>query len=164
MNGYYLVDNKASSGAPDEWQGGLKFTDHDLWKNLREGTIIVINSRSSIKVDADKSDGYIEVGAHDTDLFDKMCINCNIDDWNFEALSIAQTADLIQLRDASDTHIHCLGHITNNAGDFATLPGKKMSYNGSIDNGESVFVIPGGDLGEYNFGFDVNGDWTAKSS
>ncbi len=164
MNGYYLIDNKASSGAPDEWQGGLKFTDHDLWKNLREGTIIVINSRSSIQADVDKSDGYIEVGAHDTDLFEKYCINCDLSEWDFKALSIAQTADLIQIRDASGSHVHCLGHILNNAGDFASLPGKKISYSGSIDAGESVFVIPGGDLTHFEKGFDSGGNWTAKSS
>ena len=40
--GYTLRDNSGSG----DWQGGVRFRDIPLWKNLRMGTVIVIGHRN----------------------------------------------------------------------------------------------------------------------
>lgn len=49
--GFTLRDNAGSTPPPSQWTGGIRFKNHPLWRNLRAGTIIVINHRySPIKV------------------------------------------------------------------------------------------------------------------
>ncbi|MCX7736414.1 MAG: hypothetical protein N2319_06840 [Candidatus Kapabacteria bacterium] len=155
--GYTLRDNAGSSGTPDSWQGGIRFRNHPLWNNVRVGTIIVINHRrnAGFNTDIDKSDGYIEVDAENTELFEKRCFDCDTaTDWVFKALSIAQTSDIIQLLDAQDNHIHALAHIPiAPKGDYLSLPNPKVCRNGSIQNNSSLRIVPGNNLAAYNSGY-----------
>jgi hypothetical protein len=57
LSGYVLRDNVANFGMPNKWEGGVKFNDNALWRNLRSGTVIVINHRNSGGADYEKADG-----------------------------------------------------------------------------------------------------------
>ena len=70
------VENSSDLGNPNKWMGGVMFRDNALWRNLRAGTVIVINSRGTDAVDTDPSDGYIEIDAENFTYFDKICFNC----------------------------------------------------------------------------------------
>ena len=105
--GYTLRDNSGSG----DWQGGIKFRDVPLWKNLRMGTVIVIGHRNipaSVIGDQNPSDGSLVVGALDANLFDKVLYSTT--DWNANALSIAQPYDMLQLLDPAGNPHYTLGH------------------------------------------------------
>ena len=157
LSGWTLRDNSGSSGIPNSWQGGVRFRNHPLWRNLRAGTIIVINHRrnSIYNNDMNKSDGYIEVEAENTELFEKRCFDCDTaTDWIYKALSIAQTSDIIQLLDNQDRHVHALAHIpVAPKGDYLGITGPKVCRNGSVQNNSSVRIVPGSNLAAYNSGY-----------
>ncbi len=157
--GYTLRDNAGATGVPLQWTGGVRFKNHPLWRNLRAGTIIVINHRysASQRVDVDKRDGYIELDAENETYFEKRCFSCTVGiDWNEKALNIAQESDILEIIDNNDNHIHSLAHMIKPSGSWLTLPGPKISYNGKIlQDGASVRVCPGRNIVSYNKGFDT---------
>lgn len=157
--GYTLRDNAGATGVPLQWTGGVRFKNHPLWRNLRAGTIIVVNHRYSFsqRIDVDKRDGYIEIDAENETYFEKRCFSCTIGiDWDEKALNIAQESDILEIIDNNDNHIHSLAHMTKPSGSWLTLPDPKVSYNGKIlQNGASVRVCPGRNIVSYNKGFDT---------
>lgn len=160
--GFTLRDNAGSSGIPSRWTGGVRFKDHPLWRNLRAGTIIVINHRYNPfqNVDTDKRDGYIELDAENETFFEKRCFSCIVGpDWYNVALNIAEESDIIEIIDQNDNHIHSLAHMPNPSGSWTTMPDPKISSQGSINrSGVSVRVCPGKSLQSYNKGFDSSGE------
>lgn len=141
--GYTLHDNTANL---DQWQSGIRFKDISLWKNLRAGTIIVINHRVNGNVtDLSKADGYIEVEADDLNVFDTLTFPSG-DNWKSLSLIISQNADIMQILDASGNHVHALSHGTN-TGYYATLPQPKLQHPVPING--SVRVYPGYRLTDY---------------
>ena len=141
--GYTLHDNTANL---DQWQSGIRFKDIPLWKNLRGGTIIVINHRTNGNViDVSKADGYIEVEADDLNVFDTLTFPSG-DNWKSLSLIISQNADIVQILDASGNHVHALSHGTN-TGQYAALPQPKLQHPGAITG--SVRVHPGYRLTDY---------------
>ena len=89
--GYTLRDNSTNL---DKWQGGIKFKDIPLWKNLRAGTTIVINHRVfGNTIDKSSIDGYIEVDANDISIFDTLAVPGG-GDWNSSTLNLSQIADI----------------------------------------------------------------------
>ncbi len=163
--GHSLRDNAGSGGEPNNWQGGVKFKDVRLWRNLRAGTIILIKHRGSSVVDEDKSDGYIEINAGNLTYFEKVCWGCALADWENSALNIAQASEIVQLMDPSENHVHSLSHIPNlnRQGDYSDLPSPKVSFHGDVNNGASVRVVPGLSLSAYASGID-NTQTTSSSS
>ena len=157
LTGWTLRDNSGSTGTPDSWRGGVRFRNHPLWRNIRKGTIIVINHRRNLiyNNDFDKSDGYIEVDAENTEYFEKRCFDCDTaSDWIYRALSIAQTSDIIQLLDNQERHIHALAHIpVAPKGDYIGINGPKACLNGSMQNNSSLRIVPGLSLPAYNSGY-----------
>lgn len=160
--GFTLRDNAGSSGTPNQWTAGIRFKDHPLWRNLRAGTIIVINHRYTAyqNVDVDKRDGYIEIDAENETYFEKRCFSCILGpDWYNVALNIAQESEIVQIIDNFDNHVHALAHMPNPSGSWITMPEPKISAQGSITrSGVSVRVAPGRNLQAYNKGFDANGE------
>lgn len=166
--GYTLRDNGGSSGIPNRWAGGIRFKDHPLWRNLRAGTIIVINHRYTAfqNVDVDKRDGYIEIDAENETYFEKRCFSCVLGpEWYNVALNIAQESEIVEIIDNTDTHVHALAHMPNPSGSWLTMPDPKISARGSITrSGVSVRVAPGRNLQAYNKGFDSTGEEVEFSS
>lgn len=152
MRGWKIRDNSDS----ESWRPGVTFKNIDLWRNLRKGTIIVINHRySGLNLDSDPSDGYIEVTAADPTFFDIPA--------DFESsgsLSINQQNDMIQLLDASGNNVFSLGHSQQSGSswtDFQAINiGGKLMHNGQLANGASLRIFPGNDIGDYLIGFDQN--------
>ena len=103
------------------WQGGVAFKDIPLWRNVRKGTIIVVNHRdhaSNIN-DKNKYDGYIEVSASDRSVFDTVNYSTGADySWNAFALSISVAADILEVLDNNDNHVHSLSHNSFTNGDL----------------------------------------------
>ncbi len=154
--GYKLRDNVGTDGVPDNWMGGVEFADSQLWRNLRAGTIIVINHRGMGAADINKTDGLIEVAADNPDYFIKRCWGCDLTfDWTTKALVIAQSAEIIQILDENNNSVHALGHMAASSGDFPGIAGLKSSYNGTISGNTSVRIAPGMTLSQYNAGFDI---------
>lgn len=146
--GYTLRDNSASG----IWQGGIKFKDIPLWKNLRKGTVIVIGHRNvpnSVIGDLNASDGSIVAGAVDVNLFEKVLFGAT--DWNQDALSIAQTSDMIQLLDPLNNPHYTLGHgtATYRGNYFDPIIATKLFHEISGITG-SVYVYPGLSLADYD--------------
>ena len=163
--GFTLRDNSASSNLA-EWMGGVKFKDVALWRHLRRGTIIVINHRNTGNTDDNAIDGYIELNAENSTYFDKViyCNGCTIGNWAVSALSIAQSGEIMQLRDASDQEVHTLAHMTAPQGNWLSLSVPKISSNSAVATDASIRVVPGRSLTEYNVGFDNAGIYTASST
>lgn len=144
--GYSIRDNSGDRG----WQGGVRFKDLDLWKNLREGTVIIINHRGSV-IDDNKADGYIEIGAESTYYFDQFNAPGTGGDWAVGgSLDLNSSYDMIQLRNQLDQHVHCLGYIGGQIGDnYDTIPKPNIFFNQSISQNESVKVAPGLNINNY---------------
>ena len=166
--GYTLRDNAGSTPPPSQWTGGIRFKNHPLWRNLRAGTIIVINHRYAAyqSVDVDKRDGYIEIDAENETYFEKRCFGCILGpEWYQKALNIAQESDIIQLIDENDNHVHALAHLPEAKGDWVNMPTPKIAYVGSIPRGGvTVRVCPGGTLSAYNNGFDTRSQEVTQSA
>lgn len=166
--GYTLRDNSGSTPPPSQWTGGIRFKNHPLWRNLRAGTIIVINHRYSPyqAVDVNKNDGYIEIDAENETYFDKRCFSCIVGpEWYQKALNIAQESEIVQIIDQNDNHVHALAHMPSAGGDWLSIPSPKVCYVGSIPRGGvTVRVAPGANLSAYNKGFDTRGEETEQSA
>ncbi len=166
--GYTLRDNAGSTPPPSQWTGGIRFKNHPLWKNLRAGTIIVINHRyaSYQSVDVDKRDGYIEIDAENETYFEKRCFSCILGpEWYQKALNIAQESDIVQLIDQNDNHVHALAHLPEAKGDWVNLPPPKIAFVGSIPRGGvTVRVCPGRTISAYNNGFDTREQEVTQSA
>lgn len=139
------VENFDDPGNPNKWMGGVMFNNHSLWKNLRAGTVIVINSRGNAVVDDDPTDGYIEIGAENDTYFSRICFNCIEPNWAFDALVIAEKGDLVQILDNDQsTNIHTLGHMIQPpklSGDFYAITKAKLARYSECPIGSSVCVI-----------------------
>ncbi len=150
--GYSIRDN----GSEGLWMGGIRFKDVDLWRNLRAGTIIIINHRGGV-IDDNKSDGYLEVGALSSYYFDTFLpdgtpgpldVSESISSLNFNT-----SHDMIQIRNNRDEHVHCLGFIGNgNYSVYDALPATKAFHNQGVSQNVSIKIAPGAILSSYNCG------------
>jgi len=143
LRGFAILDNNMDQ---DNWQTPCVFSNSPLWNNLRTGTIILLwhdNSSSSIILDTDKQDGYLELSIKSTGYFTGG---------TGTSLNIAQNGDLIQIRNSSGTHVHLLGHKSTPGVDFTNANTPKLNHSQSIGNGESVRVDPGANLMSYGGG------------
>lgn len=154
LTGYVLRDNSLVDGIPAKWQGGVRFKDHPLWKNMRRGTIIVIHHRGSVIIDDNKLDGYIEIGAEALEYFEKICFGCDMQYWHSSALSINIGGDIMELLDDSGKHIHSLSHMELPSGDYNNITNHKINFEGVIGDKESVCVVPGASPAAYSSGSD----------
>lgn len=141
--GYSVRDNSQS----DSWQGGIRFNDVRLWRNLRAGTIIVINHRSNGQTDENAKDGYIEVQATNTTLFTQFMDNSG-GTWDQRALNLNATADIVQIRDNNNNHIHSLSHGKSTDPDFLALPSNAVLNHSTAANG-ILRVYPGLTISDY---------------
>lgn len=149
IHGYKLRDNSDRYFQGNQWQGGIEFLNIPLWKNLRRGTVIVINHRGNRAVDVDPSDGYLEIDAENTQYLRKYS-------WRSSSLSIQDAGDIVQIIDRTNRHVHALAHVNRQEGDFHNLGGSKIAYFGTCAQGLSVGVANTEVLGGYNLNKDGN--------
>lgn len=162
--GYSIRDNSEDYNDGEKWQGGVKFNDIPLWRNLRAGTAIVIKHRGYNAPDTDPSDGYIEIESENNTYFTKT-------DWGpISSLSLQKFGDVVQLRNAYDANVHALAHVKRSSqGDFYQISGKKIAYVGDCDFGYSISVANAEKIEDYNFnttnlnGYDDNAIVTSHS-
>lgn len=158
ISGYTLCDANITDNAPSGFNGGIKFRDTPLWKNLPKGTIItiylndVINNLLSINL----VEGRLVLEASDTWYFEKYCESCDIANWGSEALKIDNSADLFTIKNGS-TIIHSIGHSSNGVGFFNNTWGTLLSS--SLSGNLCLSVIPGDDESKYFGGYDQNSDY-----
>jgi len=147
--GFTIRDNSDNAS----WQPSVRFKDNRLWRNLRSGTIIVINHRGGV-VDDDKSDGYIEIGRDATEYLDAYWDKPN--DGTDPSLSLNANHDMIQIRDANGNHIHLLAHLNpSRINDvFNGVPNPKIGIPSAA--ARSVRAYPGGSISDYNGGLNSN--------
>ncbi len=106
ISGWFLGDNNAGTST---WQPKLQFSNHPLWKNLRSGTIIIIDHASSDDncddiTDADKSDGFIRVCCRNQNYFSGGSSN---------TMFLSDQADFVQIVNSTGKMIHGIGHASN---------------------------------------------------
>lgn len=159
LSHYKLRDNSDKYNEGGFWQGGVEFNDNSLWKNLRIGTVIVINHRGTSAPDIDPSDGYIEVDAENPTYFNKY-------NWKpISSLSISQNGDILQLLNPSGENVHSLAHVQySTQGDFVNIVGRKIGYVGNCSIGYSISVGNARKLEDYNLNIANQGGFdTGKS-
>ena len=115
MRNWTLRDNNSSQTS---WQTAITFRNIAFWNNMRAGTIImvwnrVINSSSvsHATIDVNKADGYVELSAQDATYFTGGSFGSS-PTWAGNTLNIAGSGEIIELRNSSGTHVHCMGHLS----------------------------------------------------
>ncbi len=104
--GYFIGDNNAGTSS---WQPKIEFKDVALWKNLRAGTVIIIDHASNLAncddiTDSDKSDGFIRVCCRNTTFFSGGSAT---------TLFLADDGDFVHIVDPTGKMVHGIGHDNN---------------------------------------------------
>lgn len=167
LRGYNIRDNNSIQTG---WQTEVVFSNNNFWNNLRAGTIIIIwhrirssSSSTNRTVDTIKSDGFIEVHAQLSGYFSGGDFG-TAPSWSGASLSISASADIIQIRDISNYHIHALGHKYTDSTDFiGIVSSNKLNHASSLASGENVYVCPGSNLSEF-IGAYSGTTWTSKGN
>lgn len=143
--GYSIRDN----GASGTWQGGVRFKDIPLWRNVRAGTIIVIRHRGTAATDNNPSDGFLDIGAENDTYFDKFMEAGAGFTWADAALNLSSGNDMIQIRDAADNHVHVLSHGNAATTSYISLPSPKINHYNGLGSASSLRIYPGLTLSDY---------------
>jgi hypothetical protein len=106
--GYFLGDNNATTST---WQPKIRFKDIPLWRNLRSGTIIIIDHASN-------SGNCNEASSYDYDNMDGFIRLCSKNSNYFEGgieftLFLASQADFIHIINPVGKMVHGIGHGEN---------------------------------------------------
>ncbi len=143
--GYYVRDNSDTDDGV--WQGGIVFKDVPLWRNLRKGTVIVVNNRGFSAADTDPSDGHLYIDAYNTEYFQIRVEFGVLPGENI--LNFNQVRECLQLLDASNNHVHALGQSTKPfATEVAAVPAPRVIHESSTVSHAVRFWGFGG--GAYN--------------
>ncbi len=150
---FTLLDGLNENGEVSKWAGGIQFIDNILWKNLRQGTVIVINFRNNQISDKNKSDGFIMVNADDENYFLKIS---NFGNWEDVALNVDNNCDVFQLRNNQGIVEHTIGHTRNREDLKIDLQGPFLISSNSCMINSVIAVLPGEKISDYDGGFDDN--------
>ncbi len=156
ISGFKIRDNSSTQN----WSGGVIFKDVPLWKHLRKGTVIVIDTRGILALDEDPKDGFINIQAQNTTYFTQY-LEPSALDWNTNALNINQQWDVIEILDNNGKHHHALGHTDLPPLTLQdTLSSPKSIH---ADNFTSVLAVRvwAGDISGYNQGLGTT--WSAAT-
>lgn len=133
--------------------GGPKFKDIPLWLHLRAGTIIVVWHRdipAGIKRDIDPRDGYLEVSSRDTELFTIYLFPTAAGE--ISALNLADAGDVLEIVDASQAHVHALGHNKPTGAAYNAIPAPKANFDSGNVGASRSNRVTGRTLGSYGIG------------
>jgi len=165
MRGWTLRDNNSSQTS---WQTAVTFKNVSFWNNMRSGTIIIIRHRVinssgvTYAEDADKDDGYIELSAQNTTYFSGGDFGSS-PSWNGNSLNIAGAGEVEQLRDASNNHVHALGHLSTAGADWTALPTPKLNHANNASSGDAIYACPARYISNYN-GPATGNAYTSKNN
>jgi phosphatidylserine/phosphatidylglycerophosphate/cardiolipin synthase-like enzyme len=129
LRGWNLRDFSSSGAA----QAPLVFSNNDAWNNLKKGTLIVIGRpENTFLEDTDPSDYEMTVKSSNSLFFSGT------------VFLFAGTSEAIQIRNATQTHIH---GISWGAGNTGSLPEPKIHFSGASTSNSSTFFI-GNDISQ----------------
>ncbi len=167
MRNWSLQDNNA---AQTTFQPGITFNNIPFWNNMRAGTIIMIwhrqvgSSGTTHPTNTGKSYGYVEVSANNVSWFTGGSFG-TAPLYAGNTLNIAAAGDLLELLNASGTFVHALGHKAAFGTSWPPLSYPKLNHKAGLNDGDAVFVCPGGKVDEYGYLSPQDGtNYTAKSS
>jgi hypothetical protein len=160
LRGYTIRDN-SSSGA---WQPFVRFKNIDYWNHMRRGTIIVLFHRDPVlpdfinQLNTSKKDGHIALSIENENYFEYE----GGGSLNMTSMSLAIAGDMVQLRNASNMHIHALGHrqdTTTNFSYWDLLPRPKLNHRANLisANKQAVMVTPGANIDQFGTLNPING-------
>ncbi len=133
-------------------QGGPKFNDIPLWRNLRAGTIIVLWHRQmpvTATLDTSAADGYLELSSRDVRFFTTLYF---VPPSDLADLNIADGGDVLQIIKADSSHVHALGHNKPTGAAYNSIPSPKVNFDsGAVGAGRSCRVT-GRTLAAYSVG------------
>lgn len=133
-------------------QGGPKFRDIPLWRNLRAGTIIVLWHRLmpvTATIDSSAADGYLELSSRDVRFFTTQYF---VPPSDLADLNIADGGDVLQIVKADTSHVHALGHNKPTGAAYNSIPSPKVNFDsGAVGAGRSCRVT-GRTLAAYGVG------------
>jgi hypothetical protein len=165
MRSWTLRDNNSSQTS---WQTAITFKNVSFWNNMRSGTIIIIRHRVvnssgvTYSEDSNKNDGYIELSAQNTTYFSGGDFGTS-PSWAGNSLNIAGAGEVEQLRDASNTHVHALGHLATAGADWIALPTPKLNHANNAASGDAIYACPARYISNYN-GPATGNNYTAKNN
>jgi len=145
--GWFIGDNNKDT---DSWQPKIKFKDIALWKNLRAGTIILIDHASNVDncndiTDVDKSDGFIRVCCRNSTYFTGG---------SNSTLFLADDGDFVQIVDPSGKMVHGIGHDKDPGTSVAGGTCFTTSVKWTNTNGAEAATRPCGNFLYYKFGMN----------
>lgn len=149
--GWMVTDN---NGQQEAQQGGVRFKDIPLWRNVRAGTIILVWHRQMGNPrgpDSDPSDGFLELNLDNNAFFEIVKFSPGGGGVRNE-MNIANEGDFIQVLRADSTHVHGLGHRRPTGASYdATASPKVNADTSSVGNDRSV-AVTGRGLTAYGVG------------
>lgn len=168
MRSWTIRDNNSTQTS---WQTAATFTTNALWNNLRAGTIIMIwhrpvtsNGSTLHPTDVNKNDGYIEVDLSNSTYFTGAALGSS-PSWGGASMNVAGGGEIVQLRNASGTHIHGVGHMSSPGSDWTAMASPKLNHANSASSGDAIYVCPGNSVAEYGTSTPQSGTtWTSKNS
>jgi len=167
LRNYQIRDNNS---AQTSWQNFVIFKNINYWKHLRKGTIIIINFRPcsfspsivNYTKDTSKADGYIQVNATDTALFNvssgslasnwgPQACGASSGNWNGPTLNFSATRDILEIQDASGNHIHALAHNPSGSPgtDYTSMTEPKLTSGASLASIGICQVCSGDTIAKY---------------
>lgn len=133
-------------------QGGPKFNDLPLWRNLRAGTIIVLWHRAmpvTAKIDSSAADGYLELSSRDVRFFTTQYFAPPSD---LADLNIADAGDVLQIIRADTSHVHALGHNKPTGAAYNSIPSPKVNFDSATVGAGRSCRVTGRTLAAYGVG------------
>ncbi len=133
-------------------QGGPKFRDIALWRNLRAGTIIVLWHRLmpvTATIDTSAADGYLELSSRDVRFFTTQYFAPPSD---LADLNIADAGDVLQIIKADTSHVHALGHNKPTGPAYNAIPVPKANFDSATVGAGRSCRVTGRTLASYGVG------------
>lgn len=149
MVGFIITD--ANTGQVTR-QGGPRFNDHPLWRNVRAGTIIVLWHRAmpvSVVLDSNAQDGYLEMSSRDVRFFTTHYFAPPSD---LADMNLADAGDVLQIMRADSSHVHALGHNKPTGPAYDAIPPPKANFDSGNVGASRSNRITGRTLAAYGIG------------
>lgn len=154
-DGYSLVGlwiGDSGQGA-NELQNVAEFKDVPIFQNMAAGTILVIYGTGQSS-DTDDSDGYLEVGLDDANLFRFVDRDGNpITREKGGSMDFNDHHEIVWIRNnkvflptSQPDHVHALAFLNGLFTIYDQIPGPKLAH---ASSGPHIFVIPGETINDY---------------